>query len=125
MVLMQPGEEFDRLRNLLLGYPSRPVGGLPRRSVSTWAPQGMRGGELFDWCSYSRGRDGVEFGGQPGLEPREVFIARCQQTVVFEQAAQMRDVCALPCVVETLMAERDVTGSQPSQQCLHLGGAFP
>ena len=59
----------------------------------------MPGRELFDRSSHGRCRDGVEFGLKPGLEPREVFIARRQHTVVFKKAAQMRDVCAVPQVV--------------------------
>jgi hypothetical protein len=47
---------------------------------------------LFDWCSYTRGRDGVEFGGEPGLEPREVFVARCQQTVASSRVVYESDL---------------------------------
>ena len=49
----------------------------------------MPGGELFDGGSNGRLADRVEFGGQPGLETREGFIAFREQTVVLEQAAQM------------------------------------
>lgn len=47
----------------------------------------MPGGELFDGGSNGRLGDCVEFGGQPGLETGEGFIALRQQTVVLEEAA--------------------------------------
>lgn len=69
--------------------------------------------------------NGVEFFGEPGLELYEVFIAWREQTVVLEQASQMRDVDASAGRVEAVMAELDVTGGQPGQQRLDFGVTLP
>jgi hypothetical protein len=37
----------------------------------------------------------------------------------------MRDLSALPRLVQTVLAEFDVPAGEPGQKCLHLGGAFP
>jgi len=55
------------------------------------------GRELLDGCADSRRVDGVEFGGQPDFEARQVFIALGEQSVVLQQAAQVIDVAAGSC----------------------------
>jgi hypothetical protein len=54
----------------------------------------MPGGELFDGSTHRRLGDGIEFGGQPGFEAGQGFVTLGEQAVVFDEAAQVRDVSA-------------------------------
>ena len=85
----------------------------------------MPGGEPFDGGSYGRIGNLVKGVSEPRFETREVFIAQREQTVVLEQAAQVRDLSALAGRVEAVVAEWDVTAGEPGQQRLHGGGTFP
>ena len=84
----------------------------------------MPGGELFDRSAHGRLGDGVEFGGQPGFETGQGFIALGEQPVVLEQAAQVRNVSARAGGVQAFVAKRDVTGGQTGQQRLDFGERF-
>jgi hypothetical protein len=54
----------------------------------------MPGGELFDGSADGRLDNGVQLGGKPGFEAGQGFIALGEQAVVFEQAAQVREMSA-------------------------------
>jgi hypothetical protein len=84
---VKPGEKFDRLGDLLLGRAFGAVGGLAGHGVAADPPQVVPSGELLDRGPDGGLGDGVEFRGEPGLEPSEVFVAVGQQVVVLEQAA--------------------------------------
>src|SRR6202171_974661 len=85
----------------------------------------MPGGELLHRSAYGWLGDRVEFLCEPALEPGKRFVAGRQDTVVFEQAAQMGGLFVSAGVVEALMGQRNVAGGQPGQQRLDLEGELP
>src|SRR5271163_4784561 len=85
----------------------------------------MPGGEMFDGGSHRRVGNLVQCLSEPRFETRKVFIAGREQTVVLEQATQVRDLPASPGGIEAVVAERDVTAGEPGQQGPNGGGTFP
>ena len=87
----------SQVRNLIVSVISclaerfGPSVAWPGAGVAAQPAQVVPGRELFNGRSDSWLMHGVEFGGQPRLEAGQVFVACGEQSVVFEQAAQMID----------------------------------
>src|ERR1700687_883330 len=85
----------------------------------------MPGGELLHRSVNGWLGDRVEFLCEPALEAGQRFVTCRQDTVVFEQAAQMDGLFVSAGVIEALMGQRNVAAGQSGQQCPDLAGTLP
>ena len=120
---VEPGQEFDGLGDLLFRRVDRCLGGLPGGGFGPDAAQVVPGREVMDGLADLVGQ-AVELRNDPLFEPRQVRITLGKKIVVLQQRTKVFGRFAAD-GVESVVGAGDRPVTEPGEQSLHLGRAFP
>lgn len=99
--------------------------GFPVAREAADASEVVPAGKGFSRPSDNRVFDRFELAGEPPFEQGEVVVALREQVVMGEQAAHVLHPQAARFLVQRLVAERNVAGSQAREQIADAGPAEP